>query len=136
MSNSFALSPRGAITALDDGNNFWCFYTTDKNEVYRLRVDENGAITQPQKVALDDALVPRSGLAGVIHRGPASTKIVLFYLLRHDHVNLFATTLTSTTNQAADDWNVSRSIVSKSSVGYYTQVSGKGDNVDQIVVTP
>jgi hypothetical protein len=132
VSESVALSSRTAITALDDGVNFWCFYTTDKNEVYRLRVDAKGAVTQPQKVPLDQTPVLRSSLAGVLTRDLAPAKIVLFYLIRHhSHVDLVATTLKSTTSEAADSWDVSPSVVSQSSARYPRESEERGD-VDRI----
>ncbi|KAI1812818.1 common central domain of tyrosinase-domain-containing protein [Poronia punctata] len=105
-----ALAPRGAIAGVDDGTNFWCFYTTDTNGVYQFRVDAKGAITKPQQVQLDDTPIPRSPLSGVVVKHGKQTKIVLFYLLRHGDVNLFATTLTATTPSATDSWDSSSSV--------------------------
>jgi hypothetical protein len=102
-----ALSAHAAIAALDDGTNFWCFYTTDTNQVYRLRVDKDGTITQPQLVPLDSTPIASSPLAAVLINDSGTTKIVLFYLLRHKEINVFATTLTAKTSPAADSWDVS-----------------------------
>ncbi|KAI1131069.1 Di-copper centre-containing protein [Nemania abortiva] len=56
---------------------------------------------------MTDAPVPGSPLAAVLINDSGTTKIVLFYLLRHNNINVFATTMTATTSPAADSWDVS-----------------------------
>ncbi|KAK0712469.1 common central domain of tyrosinase-domain-containing protein [Lasiosphaeria miniovina] len=113
--NHAALSAHASIAAVDDGNSFWCFSTTDSNQVYRLRVDKQGVVAQPQLVPLDVTPVPSSPLAAVLVKDAAAKeRIVIFYLLHYDNVkrtthetNVFATTLTATTSPAADTWSLS-----------------------------
>ncbi|GAB1312862.1 tyrosinase [Madurella fahalii] len=113
----FTLSAHASLAAVDDGNNFWCFYTADSNQVFRLRVDQEGNITQSQPVALEANPIPHSPLVAVLVNNSGKDQIVLFYLLHNEDMkgttretNVFATTLTAETSPAADSWDVSRPV--------------------------
>ena len=77
-----ALSGHAYIAAVADKTNCWCFYTSDQNDIQRIRIDANGKLTRPVCVGLDRIPIPASPVAAVI-TADSPQKIVLFYLL-HD----------------------------------------------------
>ncbi|KAK0629236.1 hypothetical protein B0T17DRAFT_606598 [Bombardia bombarda] len=113
-----ALSSQASISAVDDGHNFWCFYTSDDNNVQWIRIDKNGGLKQPQPVALDMTPIPASPVSAVFVQGSNYGKIILFYLLHYDEsgsrtaqeINIYASTLTSTTYTPQDNWSVSKRV--------------------------
>ncbi|KAK3319564.1 hypothetical protein B0T19DRAFT_467100 [Cercophora scortea] len=114
------LSAHASIAAVDDGTNFWAFYTSDNNQIQQLRVTKDGVTVQPRPVALETTPIPRSSLAAVLVPGSSSSstdKIVLFYLLHFEsvkrtaqEVNIFASTLSAQTQPATDAWGISRRV--------------------------
>ncbi|KAK4197777.1 hypothetical protein QBC40DRAFT_267272 [Triangularia verruculosa] len=110
---TITLSAHSPITAVDDGSSFWAFYTTDlQNQIFRLKVDAAGAVTQPQPVVLANNPIPGSSLASVIIKGNGPDVVVLFYLLHYEpvkettqEINVFAATLTAKSG-GVDAWDV------------------------------
>ncbi|KAK4185475.1 hypothetical protein QBC35DRAFT_556322 [Podospora australis] len=111
---TITLSAHAALAAVDDGTNFWAFYTADNNAVFRMRVDKNGAIIQPRPVDLGGGItpIPGSSLAAAFVKDGTTDKVVLFYLLHYEdikqttqEVNVFASVLTNTSASDADSWS-------------------------------
>jgi len=116
--NSKSPSSHTGIAAVDDGSNFWCFYTSDDNSVQRVRVDKDGNLKQPQVVALDMNPMPMSPLAAVLVKDDSDDYVILFYLLHYaasddvpTRTDLYASVLSKTLTADADTWSVSTRIL-------------------------
>jgi len=118
QSHGRALSAHASIAAVDDGTNLWAFYTSDDNNVQRIRVDSSGKVHQPSPVALSIPPIPASPLTAVIFK-ESPEKVILVYLLHWtpgtkstETTNAYATTLTrsSTADGDADSWGVSSQV--------------------------
>jgi hypothetical protein len=120
---TMALSGHAYIAAVNDNTDCWCFYTSDQNDIHRIRIDANGRLIGPICVGLDRTPIPASSLAAVI-TADCPEKIVLFYLLHdtesirgyghhghgqthdktHGKTNVYASTLTRI---SPDRWSAS-----------------------------
>jgi len=89
------LSPHSSLAAVDDGTNAHCFYTSDDNQIQRVRIDGSGTLTGPFPVVRADSLTPKGSIAAALL--PTSPEeIFLFY--QYQDVSIYAATLT----QSAD----------------------------------
>ncbi|KAI1170076.1 hypothetical protein F4777DRAFT_595574 [Nemania sp. FL0916] len=66
-------APHTSLTAVDDGRNLYCFYTSSRNNSIRMVVVKDGKASAPQDIATP---TPRSSIAAVM---PNNDRIVLFY---------------------------------------------------------
>jgi hypothetical protein len=66
-------APHTSLTAVDDGTNLYCFYTSSQNNHIKMIVIKDGKASDPQTVATP---TPRSAIAAV---HPTRDRIVLFY---------------------------------------------------------
>lgn len=116
--NSKSLSSHAGLTAVDDGTNLWAFYTSDDNQVQRVRIDKDAKLTQPTAVPLDMKPMPASPLEGVLVRDDYNDYIVLFYLLHYaasddvpTRTDVYATALSKTLTADVDTWSVSSRVL-------------------------
>ncbi|EAQ88677.1 predicted protein [Chaetomium globosum CBS 148.51] len=116
--NSKSLSSHAALTAVDDGTNLWAFYTSDDNQVQRVRIDKDANLTQPTAVALDMTPMPGSPLEAVLVTDSNNDYIVLFYLLHYaasddvpTRTDIYATALSKTLTADADTWSTSSRVL-------------------------
>ncbi|KAF2257505.1 hypothetical protein CC78DRAFT_622564 [Lojkania enalia] len=81
------LSPHSALAAVDDGSIAHCFYTSDDNQIQRVSVDSNGALTGPVSIVSAQNTTPKSGITAVLL--PTSPEeLVLFY--QNQQADLYA----------------------------------------------
>ncbi|KAI1163756.1 hypothetical protein F5B18DRAFT_618030 [Nemania serpens] len=111
-----ALSAHTSIAAVDDGINCYVFYTSDDNNVQRVRVDSTGLVCSTTVVPLSPRATPRSSLSAVMFSDTAKETVVLFHLQHWtpdlkttESHHIYATTLNreSTATASVDIWDVS-----------------------------
>lgn len=110
------LSGHAYIAAVDNGTNCWCFYTSESNDIFRVRIGKE-ILLNPTRIGLDRAPASKSPLAAA-YANNSPPKIVLFYLLHENEsshsdghhtkdlgkTNVYACTLTKISR---DHWSVS-----------------------------
>jgi len=116
--NSKSMSSHAGLAAVDDGTNLWAFYTSDDNQVQRIRIDKDGKMTQPTAVALDMKPMPASPLEAAFVTDTNDDYIVLFYLLHYaardgkpTRTDIYATALSKKLTADADTWSASNQVL-------------------------
>ena len=112
------MSSHAGLAAVDDKTNLWAFYTSDDNQVQRIRMDKDGKMTQPTAVALDMQPMPASPLEAAFVTDTNDDYIVLFYLLHYaasdgkpTRTDIYATCLSKKLTADADTWSASNQVL-------------------------